>query len=174
MAASQEAKAQELLVKAEKRLNSWTNFLSGENKYDAAAEMYSKAANLFKVSKNWSEAGKAFEQVAQCHIKLKSAHEAATAYQDAANCYKKVDSSHAVLVYKEAVAIQIDLGRFTTAAKLQKEIADLCESDGDTAGAMDAYQQAADWYQAEESTSAANQCLLKVGRTLTPTPDANP
>ena len=58
MAASQEAKAQELLVKAEKRLNSWTNFLSGENKYDAAAEMYSKAANLFKVSKNWSEAGK--------------------------------------------------------------------------------------------------------------------
>ena len=39
-------------------------------------------------------------------------------------------------------AIQIDLGRFTTAAKLQKEIADLCESDGDTAGAMDAYQQA--------------------------------
>jgi len=201
MAASQEAKAQDLLVKAEKRLNSWTNFLSGENKYDAAAEMYSKAANLFKVSKNWSEAGKAFEQVAQCHIKLKSAHEAATAYQDAANCYKKVDSSHAVLVYKEAVvrghtraravarlarlgsscilhrlpsqrrhllgpptpprpvarlptarpsaaaaarpqAIQIDLGRFTTAAKLQKEIADLCESDGDTAGAMDAYQQA--------------------------------
>ena len=104
--------------------------------------------------------------MAQCHIKLKSAHEAATAYQDAANCYKKVDSSHAVLVYKEAVAIQIDLGRFTTAAKLQKEIADLCESDGDTAGAMDAYQQAADWYQAEESTSAANQCLLKVGRTL--------
>ena len=103
MAASQEAKAQDLLVKAEKRLNSWTNFLSGENKYDAAAEMYSKAANLFKVSKNWSEAGKAFEQVAQCHIKLKSAHEAATAYQDAANCYKKVDSSHAVLVYKEAV-----------------------------------------------------------------------
>lgn len=171
MAASQEAKAQDLLVKAEKRLNSWTNFLSGENKYDAAAEMYSKAANLFKVSKNWSEAGKAFEQVAQCHIKLKSAHEAATAYQDAANCYKKVDSSHAVLVYKEAVAIQIDLGRFTTAAKLQKEIADLCESDGDTAGAMDAYQQAADWYQAEESTSAANGCLLKVAGFAASTAD---
>ena len=87
MAASQEAKAQDLLVKAEKRLNSWTNFLSGENKYDAAAEMYSKAANLFKVSKNWSEAGKAFEQVAQCHIKLKSAHEAATAYQPGTRSY---------------------------------------------------------------------------------------
>ena len=41
-------------------------------------------------------------------------------------------------------------------------------------GAMDAYQQAADWYQAEESTSAANQCLLKVDRTLTPTRDPNP
>ena len=101
MAASQEAKAHDLMAKAEKKLASWLNF-SGD-KYDGAAELYSKAANLFKVSKNWSEAGNAFEQVAQCHIKLKSAHEAATAYQDAANCYKKVDSSHAVLVYKEAV-----------------------------------------------------------------------
>ena len=99
--ASPEAKAYDLIAKAEKKLASWLN-LSG-NKYDDAAELFSKAANLFKVSKNWSGAGKAFEQVAQCHIKLKSAHEAATAYQDAANCYKKVDTAHAILVYKEAV-----------------------------------------------------------------------
>ena len=58
--------------------------------------------------------------------------------------------------------MQIDLGRFTTAAKLQKEIGDLCDADGDSAGAIEAFQQAADYYQSEESTSAANQCLLKV------------
>ena len=104
MSAAQEAKAYDLVKQAEKRLASWLN-LSG-NKYDDAAELYSKAANLFKVSKNWSEAGKAFEQVAQCHLKLKSAHEAATAYSDAANCYKKTDSAHAVLLYKEAVVRQ--------------------------------------------------------------------
>jgi len=33
--------------------------------------------------------------------------------------------------YKEAVGIQIDLGRFQTAAKLQKEIAELHEAEGD-------------------------------------------
>lgn len=36
-----------------------------------------------------------------------------------------------MLQYKEAVGIQIDLGRFQTAAKLQKEIAELHEAEGD-------------------------------------------
>ena len=36
---------------------------------------------------------------------------------------------------------------------------------------MEAYQQAADWYQAEESTSAANQCLLKVAGFAASTSD---
>jgi len=171
MAASQEAKAYDLVAKAEKRLGSWLN-LSG-NKYDDAAELYGKAANMFKVSKNWTEAGKCFEQVAQMHLKLKSAHEAATAYTDAANCYKKTDSAHAVLLYKEAVAIQVDLGRFTTAAKQQKEIGELCEAENDLAAAMEAYQTAADFYLGEESTSAANQCLLKVAGFAAATTDYN-
>ena len=35
------------------------------------------------------------------------------------------------MLYKEAVAIQIDLGRFSTAAKLQKEIGEIAESTSD-------------------------------------------
>ena len=66
------------------------------------------------------------------------------------------------MLYKEAVAVQIDLGRFTTAAKLQKEIAELYEAESDLTAAMEAFQTAADYYNGEESTSAANQCLLKV------------
>ena len=201
-----------------------------------AAELFSKAGNLFKVSKNWNEAGAAFERTAQCHLKLQSAHEAASSYQvaapryptpryptlphptlphptlphatpphptpphattphptpphpttptppypthptpphphnvpytssprqDAANCYKKIDSERAVLLYSEAVAVYIDLGRFTTAAKLQKEIGELKEAENDLPGAADAYQQAADFYAGEESSSQSNQCLLKV------------
>ena len=60
------------------------------------------------------------------------------------------------------VSIHIDLGRFSSAAKVQKEIGELLEAVGDSAGAMDAYQTAADYYQAEESNSTANQMLLKV------------
>mmetsp|Transcript_16820 Transcript_16820/g.27886 ORF Transcript_16820/g.27886 Transcript_16820/m.27886 type:complete len:287 (+) Transcript_16820:135-995(+) len=157
---SQETKARELIEKAEKKLNAWSFFTS--NKYEDAAEMFTKAANLFKVSKNWNEAGAAFEQTARCHLKCSSAHEAATAYSDAANCYKKTDADRAIRFYKEAVEVHIDLGRFTTAAKLQKEIAELHEGQTDLEAAMKAFETAADYYRGEESTSAANQCLLKV------------
>jgi len=157
---SQADKALALVEKAEKKLASWSLF--GGNKYEDAAELFIKAANLFKVSKEWDEAGAAFEQTARCHLKLSSPHEAATAYTDAANCYKKTNSQQAILLYKEAASVQIDLGRFTTAAKLQKEIAELYEAENDISAAMEAFQTAADYYSGEESTSAANQCLLKV------------
>jgi len=158
--ASPEAKAQELIAKADKKLTSWSFF--GGNKYEAAEELYQKAANQLKVAKSWAEAGGAFEKAAQCHLKLESAHEAASAYQDAAVCYKKVDAARAIKVYKEVVSIHIDLGRFTSAAKVQKEVGELYEAEGDTAAAMAAFQASADYYQAEESQSTANQMLLKV------------
>ena len=47
---SQEDKARALVEKAEKKLASWSLF-GGGSKYEDAAEMYTKAANLFKVSK---------------------------------------------------------------------------------------------------------------------------
>ncbi len=58
--------------------------------------------------------------------------------------------------------IHIELGRFTSAAKVQKEIGELFEAEGDTAAALTAYEEAAEYYNAEESKSQANQVLLKV------------
>lgn len=159
--AVQAEKARELVEKAEKKLASWSLFGSS-SKTEDACESFQKAANLFKVAKQWREAGEVFEKVARCHLKLESAHEAATAYTDAANCYKKTDASKAILLYKEAVNVQQDLGRFTTIAKLQKEIAELHESENDIEAAMEAFQLAADFYYGEDSTSSGNQCLLKV------------
>lgn len=158
---SQEDKAHDLIAKAEKKLTTWS-FFGGVQKYEDAAELFTKGANLFKVLKMWNAAGEAFEKTASCNLKSNSAHEAASAFQDAANCFKKTDSTRAIGLYKEAVSIHIDLGRFTTAAKLQKEIADLHEGEGDLTSAMSAFQTAADYYSGEESVSSANQCLLKV------------
>eukprot|EP00326_Haptolina_ericina_P014766 CAMPEP_0181196508 /NCGR_PEP_ID=MMETSP1096-20121128/15507_1 /TAXON_ID=156174 ORGANISM="Chrysochromulina ericina, Strain CCMP281" /NCGR_SAMPLE_ID=MMETSP1096 /ASSEMBLY_ACC=CAM_ASM_000453 /LENGTH=284 /DNA_ID=CAMNT_0023286281 /DNA_START=49 /DNA_END=903 /DNA_ORIENTATION=+ len=154
-------KADELVAKARKRMASWGLF-SSTNKYEDAAEMLEKAANLYKASKKWDEAGAIFQEVASCHLKLSSAHEAASAYSNAAQCYKKTNPDQAMMLYKEAVAIQIDLGRFSTAAKLQKEIGEIAESTSDLKMAMEAFQTAADYYAGEESHSSANQCLLKV------------
>jgi len=47
---SQEDKARALLVQGEKKLTSWSLFSSG-SKHEDAAELFTKAANLFKVSK---------------------------------------------------------------------------------------------------------------------------
>ncbi|MAB00085.1 MAG: hypothetical protein CMN86_17605, partial [Stappia sp.] len=99
--------AREQMVKGRKKLTSWFGFGS---KYEDAAEMFSKAANLFKVAKNWDEAAEAFYEIAQCHLKLNSAHEAAEAYKDAAVCYKKTNLGRAIEHYKEAVQIHIDTG----------------------------------------------------------------
>lgn len=93
---------------------------------------------------------------------MASPHDAANSYNDAAMCYKKVNTSQAVLLWKEVVSIHIDLGRFSSAAKVQKEIGELYEAEGDSTSAMEAYQTSAEYYQAEESNSTANQILLKV------------
>ena len=44
-----EAKAKELIDKADKKLKSWLSF--GGNKYEDAEELYTKAANQLKVAK---------------------------------------------------------------------------------------------------------------------------
>jgi len=161
MAEASVAKAHELIAKAEKKEKSWFASFSG-SKWEDAEELYTKAANQLKVAKQWDEAGATFQKSAGCHLKMQSPHDAATSYTDAAQCYKKTNTQQAVLMYKEVVSIHIDLGRFTTAAKMQKEIGELYEAEGDNEKAVEAYQTAADYYQAEENNSTANQMLLKV------------
>ena len=54
------------------------------------------------------------------------------------------------------------MGRFANAAKLEKEIGELYENDNQSEKCIKHYQQAANYFQGEDSTAAANQCLLKV------------
>lgn len=70
--------------------------------------------------------------------------------------------AEALRCYKEVVSLHIDLGRFTQAAKTQKEIGELLEAEGDSLAAIDEYQKSVDYYEAEESNSQANQVLLKM------------
>ena len=171
---SQEEKARALVAKADKKLTAFSMssfFFSSDTKYEEAEEMYKKAANQFKVAKSWDDAGAAFESAARCHLKLNSPHDIATSYQEAATCYRKTNAQQALRCYREVVSVHIDLGRFTMAAKIQKEIGELLEADGDTAAALDEYQTAADYYQAEESHSQANQVLLKVAEIAAGTKD---
>jgi len=139
-------------------------FGNAQQKWEDAAEAYSKAANLFKMAKKYDEAGKVFVKIAECQLKLDSKHEAASSFASAATCFKKSNNSDAVDCLKSAVELFTGEGRFAIAAKNQKEIAEIYESEMDYEKAIEAYQIAADYFEGENSTSQANACLLKVAQ----------
>lgn len=66
-------------------------FYRNVSKVEEAISCYQRAANLFKMAKKWSQAGKAFCMVAELYSKSGHKHDAATNYVDSANCYKKTD-----------------------------------------------------------------------------------
>jgi len=156
-----DSKAEDLFDKADKKLKSFSLF-GGNSKYEDASDMYTKAANLFKMEKKWDRAGESYIKAAECHLKLASKHEAASNYINASNCYKKSNVTEAMACLKQAIEFYTDEGRFSIAAKHQKELAELYESSSDLENSIGAYQLAADYYEGESSSSSANQCLLKV------------
>jgi len=164
---SNSEKAEEWIEKADKKSKGgFSLFSGGSSKYEDAAEMYSKGGNLFKMARKFDKAGSAYVKAAECQIKAQSKHEAATNYINAANCYKQNNISFvdAVNCYKTAIELYTDEGRFSIAAKHQKEVAELYEGEMDYENAIENYQTAAEYYEGENSTSAANSCLLKVAQ----------
>uniref|UniRef100_A0AAQ5YKX4 N-ethylmaleimide-sensitive factor attachment protein, alpha b n=2 Tax=Amphiprion TaxID=80969 RepID=A0AAQ5YKX4_AMPOC len=123
-----EKEATALMAEAEKKMKSSQSFFGalfgGSSKMEEACDLYVRAANMYKMAKNWCEA---------------------------INCLNR------------AIEIYTDMGRFTIAAKHHITIAEIYETElVDIDKAIAHYEQAADYYKGEESTSSANKCLLKV------------
>ncbi|KXJ22338.1 alpha-soluble NSF attachment protein [Exaiptasia diaphana] len=165
---SNEEKAVALLAEAEKKVKSSQGFFGGlfggASKLEDAVELYIRAANMFKLAKNWSAAGTAFVEAAKIQqFNLQSKHEAAQHYVDAGTCFKKSDNEESVQCFESAIDIFTDMGRFTMAAKNHITIAEIYENNlVDLEKAIYHYEQAADYYRGEESNSSANKCSLKV------------
>uniref|UniRef100_A0A3P8Y9J2 N-ethylmaleimide-sensitive factor attachment protein, beta b n=1 Tax=Esox lucius TaxID=8010 RepID=A0A3P8Y9J2_ESOLU len=192
-----EKEAMQLMAEADKKVKSSGSFLGGmfggsHHKVEDACEMYARAANMFKMAKNWTgglyahtaeiiqtfyglvsfclcvcvyvAAGNAFCQGARLHMQLQNKLDSATSFVDAGNAYKKADPQEAINCLNAAIDIYTDMGRFTIAAKHHITIAEVYESElVDIEKAIAHYEQAADYYKGEESNSSANKCLLKVG-----------
>jgi len=152
----------ELMAAARKKCQaSFMGFVSP--KFDEAGELYTQAANAFKLNKQFVDSARAFTESAECFLKCGSKHDAATALINACNMYRKEpNKTEAVHCLERAAAIYAEDGRFTMAAKHFKEIGELLEKDGDQEHAIDAYQRSADLYEGENQQSSANQCLLQV------------
>lgn len=164
-----EGKAMDFMSQADKKLHSvgglFGSLFGGSAKLDEAVELYAKAANSFKMAKNWKAAGDAFCKAASLEMKCKSAHLAAGQYADAANCYRKTDPEEAVKVLLKAIDIYTDMGRFRIAAKHHTTIAEIYEKESvNIPKSISHYEKAADYYKGEESLSFTNKCLVKVAQ----------
>uniref|UniRef100_A0AAQ5ZY19 N-ethylmaleimide-sensitive factor attachment protein, alpha b n=1 Tax=Amphiprion ocellaris TaxID=80972 RepID=A0AAQ5ZY19_AMPOC len=162
-----EKEATALMAEAEKKMKSSQSFFGalfgGSSKMEEACDLYVRAANMYKMAKNWCAAGNAFSQAAHLHLQMQSKHDAATNFIDAGNAFKKADPQEAINCLNRAIEIYTDMGRFTIAAKHHITIAEIYETElVDIDKAIAHYEQAADYYKGEESTSSANKCLLKV------------
>ncbi|KAH7664705.1 NSF attachment protein [Dioscorea alata] len=159
--ADQEARGEEFEKKAEKKLTGWGFFGS---KFEDAADLFDKAANCFKLAKNWERAASVYKKLANCHLKLESKHEAASAYVDAANCYKKISAQDAAESLNQAVNLFLEIGRLNMAARYCKELGEIYEQEQSFDKAIDYFERAADLFQSEEVTTSANQCKQKVAQ----------
>uniref|UniRef100_A0A8C2RMF4 Alpha-soluble NSF attachment protein n=1 Tax=Capra hircus TaxID=9925 RepID=A0A8C2RMF4_CAPHI len=152
-----EAEAMALLAEAERKVKNSQSFFSGlfggSSKIEEACEIYARAANMFKMAKNWSAAGSAFCQAAQLHLQLQSKHDAATCFVDAGNAFKKADPQEAINCLMRAIEIYTDMGRFTIAAKHHISIAEIYETE------LVDIEKARD---GQEGASPGNACSLLV------------
>ncbi|KEY70396.1 hypothetical protein S7711_06564 [Stachybotrys chartarum IBT 7711] len=163
---AQDARA--LLQKAEKALqgaSSGFSFFGGkEEKYQNAADLFTQAANAFKMQRQNIEAGKAFEQAAQVQTKnLNEPDDAANTLVDAYKSYRKEDPQAAVRCINVAIDRYCAKGNFRRAAGHKESLGELYEVDlGDSRSALESYEAAAGWYEGDGANALANKLWLKV------------
>jgi alpha-soluble NSF attachment protein len=157
------SKGEAFLAEADKCLNRTTIFGFGKKqKFEDAAEAFKKAGNAFKLANLWESAGKAFLKSADCQLQVEEANDAATQFVEAGNCFKKIDAGKAVKALKKAIEIYNEAGRFSQSARYYKDMAEICEADGNSDAAMDAYQQAANLFVGKITQSTCTTHIISI------------
>ncbi|KAL4741548.1 soluble NSF attachment protein [Aspergillus similis] len=156
-----------LLQKADKALQSASggfSFFGGRTeKYENAADLYTQAANAFRIQKLNKEAGQAFEKAAVIQTQnLNEPGDAANTLQEAFKVYRKSDPEDAVRVLSTAIQHYVLNGNLRRAASQQQYLAEVYEQElGDTKNALEAYEKAAEWFDADNAEALANKHYLK-------------
>ncbi|KAG5574113.1 hypothetical protein H5410_063879 [Solanum commersonii] len=143
------SRGEELVKKAEKKLNGWGFFGS---KYYDAAHLLHKAADCFEPAESWDQVGAVYVKLASCHQKLDHKHEVARAYDIAVDYYKMTKNLKEAISSLEKAAYLFLSGHWK-AKRDQRTLPEL---------AIVYYQKTADLFQSMDLTSFANQCRQKI------------
>lgn len=126
------------------------SFFGGRTeKYENAVELYTQAANAFRMQKAGKEAGQCFERAAAMQSeKLNEPDDAANTLTEAFKSYRKDEPEDAGRCLEQAINHYTSKGNFRRAAGHKQNIAELYEVElGDLKRAMEAYETAAGWYE---------------------------
>jgi len=154
-------KGSELMAQGDAKFKA-KRVLSNASKYQAAMELYDKAAAQFKMTKQWDAAGDAYIKLAECAEKLGDQIEAVGAYFNAGKAYKNGDTKEAIKAFRIAAEMRMTTNAFQQAGKIHQEIAGIEEKNLNAKGAIRSYNEAADCFHAEGSGPSESQALVKV------------
>ncbi|KAK5171596.1 soluble NSF attachment protein [Cryomyces antarcticus] len=157
-----------LLQKADKAAQSagsGFSFFGGRSeKYEAAVDLYTQAANGFRLQKQGKEAGLAFERAASLQSgKLQEPDDAANSLTEAFKSYRKSDPEDAARCLDQAINHYTSKGNFRRAATHKQNLGEVYELElDDPKRAIEAYETAAGWFEADNAEALANKLYLKV------------
>ncbi|KAI1005017.1 putative vesicular-fusion protein sec17 [Podosphaera aphanis] len=157
-----------LLQKAEKAVagasGGFSLFGGKQEKWENAADLYTQAANAFRLQKQNKEAGEAFEKCASIQTnKLNEPDDAANTFTEAFKVYRKSDPEDAARCLDVAINHYTSRGNFRRAATHKQNVAEVFETElGDMKRAIESYELAASWFENDNAEALANKLYLKV------------
>lgn len=159
--------AAELMRQADKKAKSkslMSFFGEPSENAERAVELYEKAAVIYKLGKDYDNAGQAYLKAADvtCNI-LKEKYTAGDKYQQAGTCFSKVSQKSAENAYLQAINCYVDSGYLDRAARILCSIAEMYEGTDDC---LKYYKEALDMYESNGKDAENNKILDKLASYL--------
>ena len=136
-------------------------FSNEQVRAEEACQLYESAANLYKIQKNWEEAGKAYEKCAELDIKTNM--DPSQHYREASHCFTFTNKERSIKNLENCIKSYVNRGKYQQAGKVTQEMAHDLEVDLDYEKAIEKYKLAADYYAMESKNTKSSEqaCLIK-------------
>jgi len=160
-----EKKAGELVKLAERKAKSWVNIFGSGDKWEEAGELYEKAAALYIFQKEYLQSAESLLKYAECCEKTGSQHLSASAHRKAATSFLKCTpklTERALRSLKYALDYHISENRFTMAAQIEEEIAELHAKNENIPTACEHFSNAARYFETESQEAHASKCWVRM------------
>ncbi|OWB81732.1 hypothetical protein B5S33_g351 [[Candida] boidinii] len=156
-----------LIAEADKKAKPSSGFssffgASSASRYEEAADIYTQAANIYKLQRKNALAGQTFEKAANAQIKADSSDEASNTLVEAYKSYKMEVPIEAARCLSKAIEMFVARGQFRRGANFKVDLAELYENElTDVKNAIASYEDAAEWYRGDSAQALSNKCSLK-------------